>query len=67
MEEDDKGCPMMWMGVSGCFFWYRPTRVVPDKSVKWLCVCSTQYSFQLRALWCILIKITVFDVSVLFI
>ena len=32
------------------------------------CRCSTQYSFQLRTLWCILLyKITVFDVFVLFI
>jgi len=28
--------------VGECFFWYRLTRVVPDKfhrAVKWLCVC----------------------------
>jgi len=31
MEKVDKGCPMIRMGVSGCFFWYRPTRVVPDQ------------------------------------
>ena len=38
MEEDDKGCLMIRLGVSGCFFWYRPTRVVPEKTVKRLCV-----------------------------
>jgi len=34
---------MTTMSVVGeCFFWYRLTRVVPDKfhrAVKWLCVC----------------------------
>jgi len=40
MEEDDKGYPMIRMGVSGeCFFWYRPTRVVPDKRPLNGCVC----------------------------
>ena len=31
-----------WVWVGECFFWYRLTRVVPDKfhrAVKWLCVC----------------------------
>ena len=33
MEEDDKGCPMIRMGVTGeCFFWYWPTQVVPDNN-----------------------------------
>jgi len=36
MGEDDGRCPVVGMGVGGCFFWYRPTRVVPDKR---LCVC----------------------------
>ena len=43
MEEDDKGCPMIMMGVSGtvgeCFFWYRPTRVVLDQRPLNGCVC----------------------------
>jgi len=37
MEEDDKGCPIIRLGMSGCFFWYRPTWVVPDESR--MCVC----------------------------
>ena len=39
MEEDDKGCPIVRMGVSGCFFWYRPTRVVLDQRPLNGCVC----------------------------
>jgi len=39
MEEDDKGCQMIRLGVSGCFFWYRPTRVVPDQRPLNGCVC----------------------------
>ena len=40
MEEDDKGCLMIRMGVRGeCFFWYRPTRVVPDQRPLNGCVC----------------------------
>ena len=39
MEEVDKGCPMIRMGVSGCFFWYRLTRVVPDQRPLNGCVC----------------------------
>jgi len=39
MEEDDKGCLMIRLGVSGCFFWYRPTRVVPDQRPLNGCVC----------------------------
>ena len=41
MEEVDKGCLMIRMGVSGeCFFWYRSTRVAPgQRTIKWLCVC----------------------------
>jgi len=30
---------MIRMGVSGCFFWYRPTRVVPDQRPLNGCVC----------------------------
>ena len=39
MEKGDKGCPMIRTGVSGCFFWYRPTRVVPDQRPLNSCVC----------------------------
>ena len=39
MEEDDKECPIIRMGVSEWFFWYRPTRVVPDKRPLNGCVC----------------------------
>ena len=39
MEKDDKGCPMMRMGVSECFFLYRPTWVVPDQRPLNGCVC----------------------------
>jgi len=39
MEEDDKGCPMIRMGVSGCFFLNQPTRVVPDQRPLNCCVC----------------------------
>jgi len=31
MEEADKDWMMISMGVGECFFWYRLTRVVPDK------------------------------------
>jgi len=62
MSDDEDGCE--WVSVSSGTGLPGLSRT---KAVKWLCVCSTQYSFQLRALWCILIKITVFDVSVLFI
>ena len=32
MEEVDKECLMITMGVmSECFFWYRPTQIVPDQ------------------------------------
>ena len=41
MEEDDKGCPMIRMGE--CFFWYRPTRVVPDKRPLNGCMCVCTY------------------------
>jgi len=37
---DDWWPRLVWVGE--CFFWYRLTRVVPDKfhrAVKWLCVC----------------------------
>jgi len=36
---DDGGCPMVGMGVGECFFWYRPTRVVPSKRPLNGCVC----------------------------
>jgi len=39
MEKVDKGCPMTRNGVSWCFFWYRPTRVVPDQRPLNGCVC----------------------------
>ena len=39
MEEVDNRCPMIRMGVSGCFFWYRPTRVVPYYQPLNGCVC----------------------------
>jgi len=31
MEKGVKGCPMIRMDVSECFFWYRPTQVVPEQ------------------------------------
>jgi len=34
-EEVDKG----WVSVGECFFWYRPTRVVPDQRSLNGCVC----------------------------
>ena len=40
MEEDDKGCPMIR---GECFFWYRPTRVVPDQRPLNGCVCVTNF------------------------
>jgi len=47
MEEADKGWLMTTIGLSGeCFFWYRLTRVVPNKiwrAVKWLYVCGKQW------------------------
>ena len=39
MEQVDKGCPMIRMCVSGCFFWYWPTRVVLDQRPLNGCVC----------------------------
>ena len=36
MEEDDKGCPIIRMGLSACFFWYR---VVPEQRPLNGCVC----------------------------
>ena len=38
MDEVDKGCPVISMAVSGCFFWYRPTWVVPDQQPLNSCV-----------------------------
>ena len=49
MEEDDKGCPMIRMGE--CFFWYRPTRVVPDKRQLNGCVCVSQPKNKLTSLF----------------
>jgi len=40
MEDVDKGCLMTRMGVSECFFWYQPTRVVLDKRLLNGCVYS---------------------------
>ena len=47
MEKGDKGSTMIRMGVSGrvgeCFFWYRPTRVVPDqRPLNGRCCCCFQ-------------------------
>jgi len=41
MEEDDKGCPMIRMGVSGWMFLLVPAylRSPGQKAVKRLCVC----------------------------
>jgi len=41
MEEDDKGCPMIRMGVSGCVFLLVPAYpgCPGPKAVKRLCVC----------------------------
>ena len=40
MEEVDKGCPIIRMGMNGeCIFWYRPTGVVPDQRPLNGCVC----------------------------
>ena len=39
-----------WVWVRECFFWYRLTRVFPDKihkAVKWLCVCVCVLSHEL--------------------
>ena len=45
VKEADKGCLMIRKGVSGeCFFWYRPTRVVPDKGLLNGSVCVIQHS-----------------------
>jgi len=45
MEEDDKGCPMIRMGVSGWVFLLVPAYpgCPGPKAVKRLCVCSCQY------------------------
>ena len=37
MMTDSHDSFQVW--VSECLFWYQPTRVVPDKGLKWLCVC----------------------------
>ena len=41
MEEVDKGCRMIRLGVSGwVFLWHQPTRVVPDQQTLNCCVCT---------------------------
>jgi len=54
MEEADKDWMMIRMVVGGCFFWYRLTRVVPDKGLQngccyeLLCVASCVASYVLQ-------------------
>ena len=45
MEEDDKGCPIIRMGVSGWMFLLVPAYPGSpgQKAVKWLCVCVYIY------------------------
>jgi len=38
---------MIRMGVSECFFWYWPTRLVPDKRPFNGCVCMYSFPFHL--------------------
>ena len=48
MDEVDKGCPVISMAVSGCFFWYRPTWVVPDQQPLNSCVCVCVYDSSIH-------------------
>jgi len=54
MEEVDKGCPLIRMGVSGCFFWYQPTRVVPDQGPLKTVVCGV-YVMLAHSLLCVIV------------
>ena len=48
MEEVDKGCPMIRMGVSGWVFFLVPAYPGSPgpKAVKWLCVCVLQVKWS---------------------
>ena len=50
MEEDDKGCPMIRMGVSGWVFLLVPAYpgCPRPKAIKRLCVCVVVVQFQLN-------------------
>ena len=50
----------VWVWVGECFFWYRPTRVVPDKRLLNSCVCVRACACAcmcvcvcVRVCWCI--------------
>jgi len=52
MEEVDKGCPMIRMGEwVNVFFWYRLTRVVPDKRPLNGCVCVDLLTYFINQKW----------------
>jgi len=48
MEEDDKGCPMIRLGVSGWVFFSGTglPGLSRTKAVKWLCVCVKRRTFS---------------------
>ena len=45
-----------WVWVGKCFFWYRPTRIVPDKRPLNVCVCACVRAC-LRACVCVQVNI----------
>ena len=56
-----------WVWVGECFFWYRPTRVVPDQRPLNGCVCvcvgSERFSFKLSSNMCCLSQHYVIELS----
>ena len=60
MEEVDKGCPMIRMGVSGLMFLLVPAYPGSpgQKAIKWLCVCVC-VCVSVRVRVCVCVKLLI--------